>query len=245
MTLSGKIAMVTGATGGIGRAIAISLARAGADVVVTGRNSEKLGRVAGEIESLQVRALPVPADLLLEDQVEAVVTQALEVFSRLDILVNCAGTIVLKTFLDTSIDQFREQMDLHFMATVIACKHVVPIMVSQGGGKIVNISSISGTVGYSHHSAYSAAKGAVIRFSEAIAEELKTSRINVNCIAPNAVDTALFDEWVEETGTTLERKDWIQPKEIGELTVFLCSPAGRSITGETIVLKGIYGTGDE
>jgi NAD(P)-dependent dehydrogenase (short-subunit alcohol dehydrogenase family) len=243
--ITGKIALVTGATGGIGRAIALSMADAGADVVVSGRDTGKLDRLASEIESRQKRALPISADLHQRDQVEGMVAQALEIFGRLDILINCAGTIVLKPFLETTIDQFREQMDLHYMATVIACKQVVPRMVSQGAGKIVNISSLSGTVGYSHHSAYSAAKGAVIRFSEAIAEELKPHHINVNCIAPNAVDTALFDEWVHETGTDLDRSEWIQPNEIGELAVYLCSPAARSITGETIVIKGIYGSGSD
>jgi NAD(P)-dependent dehydrogenase (short-subunit alcohol dehydrogenase family) len=115
-------------------------------------------------------------------------------------------------------------------------------MQKQGGGKIISMSSISGTVGYEHHSAYSPAKGAIIRFSEAIAKELKPYYINVNCIAPNAVDTALFNEWIAESGTKLDRKDWIKPEEIGELVLFLCSPAARSITGETIILQGIYQT---
>jgi 3-oxoacyl-[acyl-carrier protein] reductase len=168
------------------------------------------------------------------------VEKTIQTFGQLDILVNCAGTIILKPFLETSVEEFQTQMDLHYMATVIACKVAVPIMQKQGGGKIISMSSISGTVGYSHHSAYSPAKGAIIRFSEAIAQELKPDHINVNCIAPNAVDTGLFDSWVAESGNELDRSEWIQPEEIGDLVVYLCSPSARSITGETIVLQGIY-----
>ncbi len=240
MVLKGKVALVTGAAGGIGRAICMALAEAGANVAVADRNAERLDTISAMIEKTGHRALSLPIDVLKQDQVEAMVTETAETFDRLDILVNAAGTIILKPFMETTIEQFREQMDLHFMATVIACKTVVPIMQRQGGGKIISMSSISGTVGYSHHSAYSPAKGAIIRFSEAIAQELKPHHINVNCIAPNAVDTPLFDDWIAETSTELDRSEWIQPREIGDLVVYLSSPAARSITGETILLQGIY-----
>lgn len=238
--LTGQVALVTGASRGIGKAIAVALAQAGADVAIAARDKERLEAVAADVTAAGRDALVLPTDLLDRKQIEAMVTDTFESFGHLDILVNNGGTIVLKTFLDTTVEQFREQMDLHYMATVIACKVAVPFMQQQGGGKIINMASISGTVGYQHHSAYSPAKGAIIRFTEAIAKELKPDYINVNCIAPNAVDTALFDEWMAENNTILDRKDWIQCEEIGALTVFLCSPAARSITGETIVLQGIY-----
>jgi NAD(P)-dependent dehydrogenase (short-subunit alcohol dehydrogenase family) len=240
MLLDGLAAIVTGASRGIGRAIALAMAEAGADVTLAARSTDDLRAVAAEVEKLGRNALVVPTDALKPDQVEALVAQAVERFGRLDILVNNAGTIVLKPFSETTVEQFREQMELHYMATVIACKAAVPVMQKQRGGKIINMSSISGTVGYDWHSAYSPAKGAIIRFSEAIATELKPDFINVNCIAPNAVDTVLFDEWLTETNTVLDRTDWIQPKEVGELAVFLCSPGARSITGATIVMQGIY-----
>jgi NAD(P)-dependent dehydrogenase (short-subunit alcohol dehydrogenase family) len=240
MVLEGKTAIITGASRGIGRAIALALAQAGADVALAARSADALHEVAAAVEKMGRHALVIPTDARRQDQVEALVAQTVERYGHLDILINNAGTIVLKPFSETSIDQYREQMDLHYMATVIACKAAVPIMQKQHGGKIVNMSSISGTVGYDWHSAYSPAKGAIIRFSEAIAAELKPDYINVNCIAPNAVDTVLFDEWIAESHTILDRTDWIQPQEIGELAVFLCSPAARSITGETIILQGIY-----
>jgi NAD(P)-dependent dehydrogenase (short-subunit alcohol dehydrogenase family) len=240
MLLKDQVALVTGAAGGIGRAISLALANAGADVALADRTAERLDAISKMIEKTGRRSLPLPTDVLVQDQVESMVAKTVESFDRLDILVNGAGTIILKPFMETSVDEFRQQMDLHFMATVIASKAAVPIMQRQGGGKIISMSSISGTVGYSHHSAYSPAKGAIIRFSQAIAEELKPDHINVNCIAPNAVDTPLFDDWVAETGTELDRSEWIQPEEIGDLVVYLCSPAARSITGETILLQGIY-----
>jgi NAD(P)-dependent dehydrogenase (short-subunit alcohol dehydrogenase family) len=209
-------------------------------VALSGRDVAALEAVRGEVEALGSRALVVPADLRIQTQVEALVNGAAAEFGRLDILVNNGGNIVLKPFVDTTVAQFREQMDLHFIAAVIACKVAVPIMQTHGGGKIINMSSLSGTIGYDHHSAYSPAKGALIRFSEAIAKELKPDLINVNCIAPNAVTTALFDEWIAENDVTLDTSGWIKPEEIGALAVFLCSPAARSITGETIVLQGIY-----
>ena len=240
MLLKGQVALVTGSARGIGRAIALALAKAGADIALADRNDELLEGTAKEIEGLGRRALPMKTDVLVQEQIESAVYKTADTLGRLDILVNCAGNIILKPFLETSVEQFRQQMDLHFMATVIACKAAIPIMQKQGRGKIISMSSISGTVGYSHHSAYSPAKGSIIRFSEAIAQELKPDHINVNCIAPNAVDTRLFDEWIEETGTRLDRSEWIQPEEIGDLVVYLCSPSARSITGETIVLQGIY-----
>ena len=242
MSLNGQIAVVTGAGQGIGRAIALSLAREGADLTIADRNPETIKKVNKEIVTIGRRCLSIQTDVLKQEQIETMIAKTVETFGRLDILVNCAGNIILKSFFDTSIEQYRQQMDLHYMATVIACKSAVPIMQKQGGGKIISMSSISGTVGYEHHSAYSPAKGAIIRFSEAIAKELKPYYINVNCIAPNAVDTALFNEWIAESGTKLDRKDWIKPEEIGELVLFLCSPAARSITGETIILQGIYQT---
>jgi meso-butanediol dehydrogenase/(S,S)-butanediol dehydrogenase/diacetyl reductase len=240
MILKGKTALVTGSGRGIGRSIALALARAGADVALADLDSDVLENVSKEIEAIGRRTLKLQTNVLIREQIEAMVSRTVETFNRLDILVNCAGKIILKPFLDTSVEEFQSQMDLHYMATVIACKAAVPIMQRQDGGKIVSMSSISGTVGYTHHSAYSPAKGAIIRFSEAIAQELKPNHINVNCIAPNAVDTRLFDEWIEETGTQLDRSEWIRPDEIGDLVVFLCSPSARSITGETIILQGIY-----
>jgi NAD(P)-dependent dehydrogenase (short-subunit alcohol dehydrogenase family) len=240
MILKDQIALVTGASRGIGRAIALSLARAGAHVALAARTEEALRQVASEIEQAGSQALPIPMDAHDRSQIEGAVARTAETFGRLDILVNNAGTIILKPFVETTVDQFREQMELHYMATVIACKAALPIMQRQRGGKIINMSSISGTVGYDWHSAYSPAKGAIIRFTEAIAKELKPDYINVNCIGPNAVDTGLFDEWIAESNVELDRTDWIQPDEVGELVVFLSSPSARSITGETIVMQGIY-----
>jgi len=240
MVLKGETALVTGSGRGIGRSIALALARAGADVALADLDSDALEKVSKEIEAIGRRTLKLQTNVLIREQIEAMVSRTVESLDRLDILVNCAGSIILKPFLETSVEEFQRQMDLHYMATVIACKAVVPVMQRQGAGKIISMSSISGTIGYTHHSAYSPAKGAIIRFSEAIAQELKPDHINVNCIAPNAVDTRLFDEWIAETGTQLDRSEWIQPDEIGDLVVFLCSPSARSITGETIILQGIY-----
>jgi NAD(P)-dependent dehydrogenase (short-subunit alcohol dehydrogenase family) len=242
MILEGKIAIVTGAGRGIGRAIVLAMARNGADVAVADIVQENIEKVVKEVNVLGRQAIGIPTNVLEQVQIEAMIEQTYQTFGRLDILVNCAGNIVLKSFLNTPVETYRKQMDLHYMATVIACKAAAPIMIKQGGGKIISMSSISGTIGYDDHSAYSPAKGAIIRFSEAIASELKIYNINVNCIAPNAVDTTLFDEWMAETHTKIDRTGWIQPDEIGELAVFLSSPAARSITGSTIVLQGIYKT---
>ncbi len=238
--LDNQVALVTGAGGGIGSAIAIELARAGADLSVSDIEQDRLLCTVSAIQKQHQSAFPVVADMLKEKQVHSMVESTISHFGRLDILVNCAGSIILKPFLETSLEEYRRQMELHFLAAVAATKATVPQMINQGGGRIISMSSISGTVGYSDHSAYSPAKGALIRFSEAVAQELKPHRINLNCIAPNAVDTGLFDRWQEETGIAPDRTGWIQPAEIGQLVVFLAGPSGRSITGETIILQGIY-----
>lgn len=238
--LEKKVALVTGAGGGIGSAIARELAGAGADLAVSDIDQDRLLRTSSAIEKLDRIGFPIVADMLDEDQICEMVENTITKFGRLDILVNCAGSIILKPFLETSLAEYRQQMDLHFLAAVAATQAAVPQMIKQGGGRIISMSSISGTVGYSEHSAYSPAKGALIRFSEAIAQELKPHQINVNCIAPNAVDTGLFDSWQEETGHAPDRSGWIKPEEIGQLAVYLSGPAARSVTGETIVLQGIY-----
>jgi meso-butanediol dehydrogenase/(S,S)-butanediol dehydrogenase/diacetyl reductase len=243
MQLAGQTALVTGASRGIGQAIALSLAEAGADVAVAARSAGALEGVAAEIRQKGRRALALPTDVTDDAQVQAMVARVAHEWGRLDILVNNAGAIILKDFVETPIAEFRRMMELNFMSTVVACKAAVPIMQAQRHGHIINISSISGTVGYSAHSAYSAAKGALIRLTEAMAEELKEYNIAVNAICPNAVDTNLFDDWAREHNLTLDRSGWIQPREIGELVVFLCSPAARSITGESIVIRGMYKSG--
>lgn len=235
-----QVALITGAGGGIGKAIALEFAKAGLNVAVSDINQEQLVKTLSEIQHHNSDCFPIVADMLITEEIYSMVKTTVDNFGKLDILVNCAGSIILKPFLETSLNEFRQQMDLHFFATVAATKASVEYMIGQGSGKIINMSSISGTVGYSEHSAYSPAKGAVIRFSEAIAQELKSFHINVNCIAPNAVDTGLFDHWQQETGIAPDRTGWIQPQEIGQLAVYLASPAARSITGETIVLQGIY-----
>jgi NAD(P)-dependent dehydrogenase (short-subunit alcohol dehydrogenase family) len=240
MVIDGQAAVITGAGRGIGRAIALALASGGANVSLAGRNMEELAKVKGEIEAQRRDCLVVQTDVTKQDQIESMIDKTVKRFGKLDILVNNAGSIILKSFLETTIDEYRQQMDIHYIAAVIACQAAVPLMQKQGSGKIVNISSIAGTVGYGYHSAYSPSKGAMIRFSEAIAQELKKDHINVNCIAPNAVDTNLFDDWMTESQLIQDRSEWIKPAEVGELALYLCSPAARSITGETIILQGIY-----
>jgi len=202
--LSGTTVVITGATSGIGRETAREFARAGSKVVLAGRRRERLEELAEEINSAGGDALPVPADVADQAQVDNLIAKAIERFGRIDVLVNNAGVAISARFQEMPLDDFRRLMDVNFWGAVYACRATVPQMRKQGGGGVIlNISSIFGKRGMPFETAYCASKFALAGFSESLRVELMSEGIDVCTIFPGAVETEIFDAAANSTGFEL------------------------------------------
>src|SRR5262249_40988091 len=190
--LAGKTAIVTGGNTGIGRAVALAFAEEGADVAVFWIDREdKAQELAGTIRSLGRRALPVRADVTREADVRASVAAVLEGLGRVDVLVNNAGLQKAQGIPETGVEDFDRMLAVHVRGTFLCCREVVPHMQARGSGKIINMASQLAYTGRARYTAYSAAKGAVLTFTRALAQELAPA-IQVNAVAPGLIDTG-FD----------------------------------------------------
>ncbi|MCX8007896.1 MAG: SDR family oxidoreductase [Coriobacteriia bacterium] len=193
---AGSVALVTGASSGIGLAAARAFASEGADVVLLARNLERLERAESEVRSAcsseSQRVLAIACDVADEARVRAAVGQAIETLGRIDVLVNCAGIYVPKAFLDMPAEMFRDHVEVDLMGVAHVTRAVAPGMVARGSGAIVNISSMAGFVGVYGYSAYSAAKFGVMGFSEVLRSELAPHGVRVSVVCPPDVDTPGF-----------------------------------------------------
>ncbi|MBV8517263.1 MAG: SDR family oxidoreductase [Acidobacteria bacterium] len=223
-----KVAIVTGASSGIGRATAERLAERGARVVVTARSGETLRAIAAPFgDAMRVVAGDV-ADLAL---VERLFTEAESHFGPVDVLVNNAGAIDVAKLVDTTLDQWERTFAVNVRAVFLACRRALPSMLERERGAIVNVASISGVVGpekFPGFTAYCASKGAVISLTEALAVEVKTRGVRVNCVSPGSVDTPM---WANVSGGAPAS---MTPGEIAETILFLASDASRPMNGQNL-----------
>ena len=237
--LENKIAIVTGAGRGIGRAIALAFAKAGASVVVAGRTAQTVEAVAAEIIASGGAALAVHADLAQDADIQRAIDVTLQRFGAIDLLVNNAAIIPLSADLvDYDPRVWREVIAINLTAPALLIKGVLPDMIARRAGKIINISSIGGRNGGKGRSAYRASKAGLINLTQSVAAEVKVHGIDVNCICPGGVDTeGLLESFGAER---LKNRDpLIQPGEIAEVALFLASPASSSITGTSIDAFGL------
>lgn len=240
--LQGKVALVTGAGRNLGKEIALTLADAGADVVVTSRTQSEIEKTAEEIKGKGRRSLAALMDVTHFSQVEEVVQRAVAEFGRIDILVNNSGARSFKSVLDISEKEWREVIDTNLTGAFFCCKAVGPLMIRQGGGRVINISSRSGLRGRANRAAYCSSKGGLIQLTRALAVEWAPYNILVNAVAPGMIDADLGPK---VSGAIQEKRiAGIPLKRIAELSevvpliLYLATEACTYITGEVILIDG-------
>jgi NAD(P)-dependent dehydrogenase (short-subunit alcohol dehydrogenase family) len=245
MKLRDKVAIVTGAGRGIGRAIAIAFGREETNVVAASRTLSEVSDTAKEIEALGRQCLPLRADISSRDDVEDMVYKTLEMFGRIDILVNNAGMLgPIGPLHENNIDEWIKTVHVNLIGTFLCCRAVLPAMIRQRRGKIINLSGGGAAYPKPNFSAYACSKAAVVRLTETLAEEVKDYNIQVNAIAPGAIKTRMVKQIVEageaagETALADARKvledggAGFEP--VTSLAVFLASDESDGLTGRLI-----------
>jgi len=226
--LDGKVAIVTGASRGIGRAIALALGREGAAVVLAARSMERLAEAAELVREAGGRAEPVITELTEEGSIRHLVKVTRDKFGRLDILVNNAGTTHSARLEETRTEDLDRCWAVNARAPFLLCREALPLLRKAEAGYIVNISSVVGVKGYPLQSAYTASKHAIRGMSISLAEELRGTNIRVHVICPGAVDTGM----VQNVRPDIRQKDLIQPDEIAELVLYLVTHRGNAVIDE-------------
>ena len=244
-SLEGKVAVVTGASRGIGRSIALGFAAAGADVAVAARSESDLETLVKEIDSLGRRAIAVPTDVTQRDQIQNLIDRTVAELGGLNILVNNAGgTRFMSPLVGLRPDGWDKVIALNLDSVFHATQIGAQAMIASGGGSIIQMASVAAIKGSQGLSFYSAAKGGVKLMSQAVAIELAPAGIRVNCIAPGWVATDLNAPLLEDEGARKFAESMTpmgriaEPEEIVGAAIFLASDASSYVTGETIVIDG-------
>ena len=253
MKLDGKVALITGAAGGIGQAIARRLAREGAHVALADIRTEPLDDIAGTIESHNRKALKVAVDVTQTDQVTRMVQAVIEAFGRIDIFFNNAGIIRVQNFLDVTEAEWDQVIDVNLKGVFLCGQAVAKHMMERHCGKIINTASLAADRGRPEIAAYAASKTAVVSLTRSMALELADHGITVNALAPGIVDTdmwAFIDNemgklWGRQKGDSMQRRVDIVPlkraasaDEVANVGVFLASDEANYITGQTMYIDG-------
>jgi len=238
-----KVALVTGSSRGIGRAIAIELANVGINIVVNNSKNPQEGlEVVKEIKKMGQHAVYIQADVSDPKQVENMVKRIINEFGRIDILVNNAGIIMDKKLENMDIEQWNKVISVNLTGTFNCTKAVIKYMKKQGGGKIVNISSIVGEIGNFGQSNYAASKGGVIAFTKTVAKEYAKYGITVNAVAPGFIKTKMLEGIPEEIMRKILEQIPLrrlgEPEEVAKLVRFLVSDDANYITGQVINING-------
>lgn len=247
--LTGKVAIVTGTSRGLGQYMGRALARAGADLVITARKRESLRDFQKEVESLGRRAVPLELDVRDHGSIQRMAEQALAAYGKIDILVNNAGCNVRKPAVDVSWDDWNLILDTNLRGTFFVAQAVAKSMIPRKYGRIINIGSVTCVAGYAGLAPYCASRGGVRQLTMSLADDWGPHGITVNCLAPGWFKTAqnavLYDnaEWVEYLCDRIPLKRPGQPRDLDGAVVFLASDASEYITGQTLLVDGGISTG--
>ena len=248
-SLEGKVAIVTGGGVGIGKSIAVEFARAGADVAIASRKIEHLEPVTAEIEKLGRRSFALAVDVRQEDQVKGLVEKTVKDLGKLDVMVNNAGASFRAKVEDISVNGWNTVVGINLNGVFFGCKWAGRQMMAQGGGVIINISSIAGVYGSTMMSHYGASKAAVINFTRTLGMAWGRKGIRVNCIAPGPVETEGYLDVLHKTNPDAKKVydgvanrvglgRWGTVEEIAYPCVFLASDASGFMNGATMVIDG-------
>lgn len=269
--VDGKVAIVTGGGRGIGKAIALVLAEAGADVAVAARSREQIEQTAEEIRKLQRRALAIPTDVSNEDQVKELVDKVISEFGKIDILCNSAGILLFKPVAvlpgvklpgwesagdnwdkPQTLEDWDKVLDTNLTSAFLFAQAVGPHMIKQRKGKVINISSNGAEQGISYNSAYNVSKAGVSAFTRCLASEWGPFNINVNAIAPGLTNTVMIKPLITDPKMMKDKLEKTplgrlgEPREVALLALFLASSASNFITGQIFTIDGgVMGRGPD
>jgi len=247
--LTGQVALITGASRGLGQYFARALARAGADLLLTSRHKQDLLPFVAEIEALGRRAVPLELDVRNQQSIEAMAAAADEAFGRIHILVNNAGCNVRKPALDVSWDDWNLVLDTNLRGSFFVAQQIARRMVPHGYGRIINIGSVTSVFGYAGLAPYGASRGGIRQLTMSLADDWGRHGITVNCLAPGWFQTAqnkvLYEnkEWVNYLVDRIPLKRPGEPQDLDGAVVFLASESSRYMTGQTLLVDGGISTG--
>jgi NAD(P)-dependent dehydrogenase (short-subunit alcohol dehydrogenase family) len=242
--LNGRVAVVTGASRGLGRAMAVELGAAGAQLALVGRDRAKLDETAAEAAKSGAETAVFIADVTDEAQVRALEQGVRERFGRVDILVNNAGMNIRKPLADYTLDEWNTVLDTNLTSVFLVCRSFIPMMKGRGYGRIINLASMMSHVSLPGRTAYSASKAAMLGVTRALAQELADDGITVVAISPGPfateINTALMEnpELNRQFLSNIPLGRWGKAEEIGKLALYLCSDAAGFITGSDVVIDG-------
>lgn len=243
-SLDGKVAVITGASRGLGLGMAKAIAGAGGKVVLASRDAKALAAAADEIKCDSCQAFPIPTDITSEKDIDYLIQQVIEQLGHVDILINNAGINVRKPFLEITATEFGNVMNSNLTAGFLFTQKIAKLMIAAHGGKIINIASLTSQLGVKNVAAYAASKGAVASLTKTLAVELAPYNINVNAIAPGYFRTSMTEDAFADD----DRKKWIlsriplkragTPEDLYGTVIFLASTASDYLTGQIVFVDG-------
>jgi len=247
--LNGRVAIVTGASRGLGQYFSRALARAGADLIITARKLDSLGPFQKEIEALGRKAYPLELDVRNHESIQKFGEDAIKAYGKIDILVNNAGCNVRKPALDITWDDWNLVLDTNLRGTFFVAQAIARHMIPAGYGRIINIGSVTSVFGYAGLTPYSASRGGVKQMTMSLADDWGQHGVTVNCLAPGWFRT-------EQNKVLYENKEWLEyicdripvkrpgaPNDLDGAVVFLASEESRYVTGQTLLVDGGISTG--